>query len=263
MTEKNESTDILLSEQKGRVLQLTLNRPDALNSFNDALYKKFGDALNAAAQDDGIACVLFTGAGRAFSAGQALDELGDGRSHEQRQQDGFRPFIEAVESFPKPLIAAVNGLGVGIGFTILLHCDAVFMGASGRLRVPFVSLGLTAEAGSSQLLIDRMGWQKASDLLYRNLWLSADDAVAQGIALSAVADDDLLETAFAHAAEIAAMPIASLMATKQVLLSARLDAIRAARIREDVAFEKLVDGPANKEALAAFAEKRAADFSKL
>lgn len=257
------STDILQQEQQGRVLVLTLNRPDALNSFNDALYAAFGNALNAAAKDDGIACVLFTGAGRAFSAGQALDELGDGRSHEQRQNDGFRPFIEAVERFPKPLIAAVNGLGVGIGFTILLHCDAVFMGTKGRLRVPFVSLGLTAEAGSSQLLIDRMGWQKASDLLYRNLWLSADEAVAQGIALDVVADESLMTTALEHATEIAAMPIASLMATKQVLLGARLEAIRAARVREDVAFEKLVDGPANKEALAAFAEKRAPDFGNL
>ncbi|MGB0919915.1 MAG: enoyl-CoA hydratase/isomerase family protein [Alphaproteobacteria bacterium] len=257
------SDDTLLTNRNGRVLELTLNRPDALNSFNDALYKKVGDALNAAAQDDSIACVLITGAGRAFSAGQALDELGDGRTHEQRQQDGFRPFIEAVESFPKPLIAAVNGLGVGIGFTILLHCDAVFMGESGRLRVPFVSLGLTAEAGSSQLLVDRIGWQKTADLLYRNLWMSADAAVADGIALAKVADADLLETARTHAAEIAAMPIASLMATKQLLLDARLDATRAARIREDVAFDALVDGPANKEALAAFAEKRAADFINL
>lgn len=255
--------NILLTEQKGRVLQLTLNRPEALNAFNDAQYRKFGAALTAAAKDDSIACVVITGAGRAFSAGQALDELGDGRTHEQRQQDGFRPFIEAVESFPKPLIAAVNGLGVGIGFTILLHCDAVFMGTSGRLRVPFVSLGLTAEAGSSQLLIDRMGWQKASDLLYRNLWLSAEDAVAQGIALQVSSDEELLATALTHATEIAAMPIASLVATKQLLLDARLDAIRAARAREDVAFEQLVDGPANTEALAAFAEKRPADFTKL
>lgn len=256
-------SEVLKSEQNGRVLELTLNRPDALNAFNDALYNAVAAALAKAETDTSIACVLLTGAGRAFSAGQDIAELGDPRSHEQRQRDGFSPFIETLEAFSKPLIAAVNGLGVGIGTTLLLHCDMVFMGTSGRLRVPFTALGLTAEAGSSQLLADRIGWQKAADLLYTSRWMSAEEAVESGLALKCVADTALLTEARQAAQDIAAMPVISLQATKQVLLAARLNAIRAARAQENETFAKLVGGPANREALAAMAEKRPADFSNL
>lgn len=255
------SARVLTSNKNGRVLELTLNRADALNAFNDALYLAFAEALRSAEADTSIAGVLLTGAGRAFSAGQDIAELGDARSHEERQRDGFTPFIEALESFSKPLIAAVNGLGVGIGTTLLLHCDLVIMGQSGRLRVPFTALGLTAEAGSSQLLADRIGWQKAADMLYTSRWMNAEEAVECGLALKCVADTDLLAEARQMAGAIAAMPVASLQATKRILLEARLDATRAARARENEAFAELVGGPANREALAAMAEKRVPDFS--
>ncbi|HWS75661.1 MAG TPA: enoyl-CoA hydratase-related protein, partial [Quisquiliibacterium sp.] len=242
---------------------LTLNRPGALNAFNDALYGAFARALTEAAASPDVAAVIVTGEGRAFSAGQDLAELGDSRSHDERQQAGFGPFIAALESFPKPLIAAVNGLGVGIGMTMLPHCDLVLVSETARLRVPFASLGVTAEAGSSLLLAQRMGWQAAAHALFTGRWIDADEAVRQGLAYRKLAAARLLDEAHAIAAEIAAMPVASLVATKRLMLDARLEASRAARAREDLAFAALVGGPANREALAAFAERRTPDFSRL
>lgn len=257
------SEPVLIEERHGKILWLTLNRPNALNSFNDAMYNGVASALARAADDPSIAGVLITGAGRAFSAGQDLAELSDGRSHEQRQVDGFTPFIEAVESFPKPLIAAVNGIGVGVGMTLLLHCDIVVISDTAKLRAPFASLGLTAEAGSSFLLRQVIGPQLAADMLYTSRWMMGEEAVKCGIALICVPADGVLEQAEAISQSLSAMPVASLKATKQLLVDARLDQVRSARERENIAFAALLDGPANKEALAAFAEKRAPDFDNL
>lgn len=255
--------DLLRIDTSGRIRTLTLNRPAALNAFNDALYLALGQALQDAAADSAIAVVILTGEGRAFSAGQDLAGLSDGRTHEQRQIDGFGPFIEALESFPKPLIAAVNGLGIGIGMTMLPHCDLVLMADTARLRAPFAALGLTAEAGSSYLMPARMGWQAAAHALFTARWINADEAVESGVAWRKVAAADLMTQALAVATEIAAMPVASLVATKQLMLAARLPQSQAARARENASFGPLVGGPANREAVAAFAEKRAADFSGL
>ena len=257
------STDVLRIDNHGRVRVLTLNRPGALNAFNDALYTALGQALRAAAASADVAVVVITGEGRAFSAGQDLAELTDGRSHEQRQVDGFGPFIQALESFPKPLIAAVNGLGIGIGMTMLPHCDLVLVSDAARLRAPFAALGLTAEAGSSLLLPQRMGWQAAAHALFSARWVDADEALRTGIAYRKIAAAELMDQALAMAEEIAAMPVASLVATKQLMLDARLPLSQAARAREDDAFGPLVGAPANREAVAAFGEKRQADFSGL
>src|SRR5438093_9268482 len=123
--------------------------------------------VDTAARTD-IAVVVLTGAGRAFSAGQ---DLHPGAAHAvDGEPHGFGPFMDALDSFPKPLIAAVNGLGVGIGLTFLLHCDLVIIAPDARLRAPFVSLGLTAEASSTYLLPLRVGWQEAARLLYTSCW---------------------------------------------------------------------------------------------
>jgi len=259
----NTTTDVLRIDRRGRVCVLTLNRPGALNAFNDALYMALAQALRDAAASPDVAVVVITGEGRAFSAGQDLAELSDGRSHEQRQHDGFRPFIRALESFPKPLIAAVNGLGVGIGMTMLPHCDLVLVSDAARLRAPFAALGLTAEAGTSFLLPQRMGWQAAAHALFSAHWIDADEALRSGIAYRKVAAADLMNQALALADEIASVPVASLVATKTLMLDARVPSSQAARAREDAVFGPLVGGPANREAVAAFGEKRKPDFSGL
>lgn len=250
-------------ETRDRVRLLTLNRPEALNAFNDALYDEVAAALHDAAADNGVAVVVVTGEGRAFTAGQDLGELADPRSHDDREAHGFRPFIEALESFPKPIVAAVNGLGVGIGLTMLPHCDLVLISDAARLRAPFAPLGVTVEAGNSYLLPATVGWGAAAYLLYTGKWIGADEAVEIGIAWRKVPAAKLIEEAMSVADEIAVMPIASLVGTKKLLLDARIEAIRAARKRENVTFASLVGGPANKEAIAAFREGRDPDFTKV
>ncbi|HKI73239.1 MAG TPA: enoyl-CoA hydratase-related protein, partial [Pseudomonadales bacterium] len=191
---------------------------------------------------------------RAFSAGQDLAEMETAPVHEDDLPHGFTPFIETVEAFPKPLIAAVNGLGVGIGLTLLPHCDLVFMSESARVRGPFVTLGVTVEAGGSFLLPVTVGWQAASHLLYTARWVSAIEARDMGLVFRVVEPERMLEEALESAGEIAAMPLASLVGTKQLLRDARLDLVRAARAREVATFAELVGGPANQAAIAAFRE---------
>ena len=256
-------TKVVRIEDRERVRLLTLDRPDALNAFNDDLYDAVREALTDAARRSDIAVVVLTGAGRAFSAGQDLGELGAPRAHDDAERHGLPPFIETLEAFPKPLIAAVNGVAVGIGVTLLPHCDLVFVARGARLRTPFTSLGVTAEAGSTVLLPARMGWQAAAHMLYTAGWLSAEEAVERGLAWRLCEPDRLLEEAEATAREIAAMPIESLVATRRLLLDARLPAVREARKREITRFGRLLGGPANLEALAAFRERRDPDFTRL
>ena len=254
---------VLAIEDRERVRLLTFDRPDALNAFNDDLYDAVTDALRDAAERSDLAVVVLTGRGRAFSAGQDLDELAVPRRHRDGKRHGFVPFIEAVEAFPKPLVAAVNGIGVGIGLTLLPHCDVVLIAEEARLRAPFVRLGVTAEAGSTLLLPATIGWQATAHLLYTAAWLDAARAVELGLALRAVPGERIHDEALALATEMAAMPIASLTGTKKLLLETRLEAVRAARDREATIFGELAGGPANREAIAAFRERREPDFSSL
>ncbi len=263
MSETVNTRGVLEIADDGGVRLLTLDRPQALNAYNDDLYDAVRDALGDAAARDDIAVVVLTGKGKGFSAGTDLGELAEPRRHEDGKPHGFPSFIATVEAFPKPLIAAVNGLGIGIGVTILPHCDMVLMSTRARLRAPFVTLGVTAEAGSTVLLPALIGWQHAAELLYTADWIDAETALAWGLAGRLCAPEALMDEALALAGRIARMPVSSLVATKELLLAARLDAVRAARERENTRFAKLLGGPANREALAAFREKREPDFRGL
>jgi enoyl-CoA hydratase/carnithine racemase len=262
MSERDQQQPLRI-EKRGRVLLLTLNRPDALNAFNDAMYDAVGEALRDAANDSQIAVVVLTGSGRAFTAGQDLDELENPPRYQRDERHGFVPFIETLEAFEKPLLAAVNGLGVGIGLTMLPHCDLVLIAEGAKLRAPFVSLGVTAEAGSTHLLPAAIGWQQTAHLLYTAGWLDAHRAVEVGLAWRVFPAGELLDETMRLANEMAKMPIASLVGTKRLLLDARMAAVRDARDRESVTFGKLVRGPANREAIAAFRERREPDFTSL
>jgi len=257
---------VLRSDDHGRVRLLTLARPEALNAFNTELYDAAAAALNEAAEDGDVAVVVLTGEGRAFSAGQDLGEMAslaqdlegaDGTGH------GFPRFMDALIGFPKPLIAAVNGLGVGLGLTLVGHCDLCLVAESARFRPPFTALGVVPEAAASYTLPAMMGWQAASAALLASSWISADEAVASGLALRKVPDDALVDEALALAAEIAVWPISSLVGTKRVLKAAHLDAIAEARRREDREFAAMTGSPANLEALTAFLEKRPPDFTNI
>ncbi len=256
-------SDVLDVQDRGRVRLLTLNRPDALNSFNDALYDAVRDALLAAQDDSAVACVVITGEGRAFSSGQDLGEMAQRPKYDDNERHGFLPFIEVVESFEKPLIAAVNGLAIGIGTTMLAHCDLVVAAESARFRMPFVGLGITMEAGSSYTMPRRIGWQETAYSVLTGSWMDVNRAEEVGLVWRRVPDLHLMDEAMKVADEIARMPVSGLRATKRLLLAAKVEHSKAAREREDAEILELSGGPAQREALAAFREKREPDFTGL
>jgi enoyl-CoA hydratase/carnithine racemase len=266
----------LLIEDVNRVRTLTFNRPDALNAFNEALYDETTVALRAAADDPDVGVVLLTGTGRAFSAGNDLVEMqarisgaslaprvrGASLAPRVRGPDfapgehGFYGMIDALVDFPKPLLCAVNGLGVGIGATILGFTDLAFMSSSARLKCPFTSLGVAPEAASSYLLPRLVGRQNAAWLLMSSEWISAGEAKDMGLVWRVCEPDELLPVARQHAEILASKPISSLKAVKQTMVAPIREDIVAAVEREKALFVELVGAAANADALAAFADRR-------
>jgi enoyl-CoA hydratase/carnithine racemase len=249
---------ILQVDDQNRVRTLTLNRPDALNAFNEALYEATAEALRAAADDAGVAVVLLTGAGRAFSAGNDLKEMQARITDPEMANQGshFTAMIDALTRFPKPLICAVNGVGVGIGTTILGYADLAFMSTTARLKCPFTSLGVAPEAASSYLLPQLIGRQNAAWLLLSSEWVSAQEALAMGMVWKVCEPEDLLAEARRHAEILASRPIPSLIAVKQSIVEPTRPDIAAATERENAHFAELLGGQANAAALADFTAKR-------
>lgn len=250
---------------EGRVRVIRLNRPESKNAFNEALYDEVTEALIEADKDQGVAVVVVTGTGDSFSSGTDVVEMA------QRMRDpnftpgkhGFPGLADQLIEFSKPLLCAVNGIGLGIGVTILGLADLVFMGESARVKCPFTDLALAPEAGSSFTFPRIMGRQNATWILMSSEWLSAQQCFEMGLVFRICADSELMDTCIDHALVLAAKPISSLVASKKVVMDPIRDQIYAARKREDKAFAELMGKPANMEALTAFAEKRDPDFSSL
>ena len=257
------SDPVIVTEDLGRVRVITINRPQALNSMNNAVFAGIRDALAEAEVDSGVAVAVITGEGRAFSAGQDLQEMQDGLSGDGGDHQ-FPAMLKQLTEFKKPLIAAVNGLGVGIGMTFLAHCDLVLMSTAARLRTPFPQLGLAPEAGSSYTFATRMGWQNAAYVLMSGRWFSAKECLELVHGWKVCEPESLMSEAIAVAGELAANPIPSLVATKELLMGAgRPEEAWAAHKRENGAYATLMGAPANTEAVAAFVEKRDPDFSSI
>jgi enoyl-CoA hydratase/carnithine racemase len=222
---------VLRIDDDGAVRLLTLDRPEAKNAFNRALYDGVRMALDEAAADDSITVCVITGAGDIFSAGQDIKALA-GLKDNPEEAKGFDPFARALARFDKPLIAAVNGAAVGVGTTLLLHCDLVLVSDAARFKLPFVSLGLIPEAASSLLLPATIGPQAAAYFLLTGDWMDAETAVARGLAWKRYPPERLLEEALGLARGIAKGPLESLRNTKRLLQAARADAVQAALDRE-------------------------------
>ena len=259
------SRAMLRTTDRDRVRTLTLDRPEALNAFNEALYDATAQALLDAAEDPSVAVVLLTGNGRAFSAGTDLLEMHRIATDPtfERGTHGFSGLVDALVDFPKPLVCAVNGVGLGIGTTILGFADLALMSSTARLRCPFTSLGVAPEAASSYLLPRLLGRQDAAWVLLSAEWISAQQALAMGLVWRVCEPDALLAEATRHAALLAQRPISSLVAVKRAMTAPLRAGIDAARELENAAFAELMGGPANLEALAAFAEGREPDFTAL
>ena len=244
----------------GMVRIVELDRPDALNAFNGQLMDDLADAFLDATSDDAVKVLVLTGAGRAFSAGADLKEMGQSR---HQPKHGFGVMLDAIIEFPKPFLIAVNGLGVGIGATICGLADFVLMAENARLRCPFSSLGLTAEAASTVTLPRLMGRQGASWFLLSAEWMNARECYEAGLAGEVLPLDDLMPRTLERARTLAGLPLASLIKTKSLIMAPLVEQMKASITAENQGMAELQGGPANREALTAFMEKRAPDFDGL
>lgn len=250
-------SDTVLQQLSEGVLTLTLNRPSRKNAFSREQWSTFAEALEQARENPAVAVVLLCGAGGNFSSGTDLNEFSEA--------DGEHPFARCaaiVCDFDKPLIGAAAGIAVGGGATLLFHCDILYVGESLRMRLPFVSLGLVPEFGSSYQLQASIGTRRAAELFFTAEWIDAQRALQTGIATAVVPDAALLEHAQAKAGQIARWPTSALQQTKRILKQAHHAGLQAALAAEADGMSRTVGSPENIEAISAFIEKRAADFSK-
>jgi len=243
-----------------RVTRIEIARVDKKNALTQDMYRAMLDALAAADADAKVRAILIHGTRDCFTAGNDLKDFLE-RSPGGGPTASFQ-FISALPKVAKPLVAAVGGPAVGVGTTMLLHCDLVYAAPGARFQMPFVPLGLVPEAASSLLLPMVAGYQRAAELLLLGQPFTAEKALAAGFVTEIVPEDGLLEYARTAAAAVAALPPASVQLTKQ-LMKRQLGAAIAAQMQEEgrIFAERLQSGEA-KEAMTAFFEKRKPDFSR-
>jgi enoyl-CoA hydratase/carnithine racemase len=253
--------DHILTERNSGVLRIEFNRPEKKNAITLAMYQALADTLEEAAADGAVRVVLFHGKPEIYTSG---NDLADFLANPPRDENAptFR-FLKAISHFGKPLVAAVSGPAVGIGTTMLLHCDFVFAAAGTRFSLPFVNLALVPEAASSFLLVRLAGWPRAAELLMLGDSFTAERAREIGLVNEVVAPEKLLEAAKAVAHQLAAKPPEALRLTKSLMKQGVIAAIEQAMTREGKVFGARLDSPEAKEAFAAFLEKRKPDFSRI
>ena len=253
-------SDHVAAVTEAGILRLTLTRPEKKNALTLAMYEALTAALDAAREDRSVRVVVLSGSSGSFTAGNDLfDFLADPPTGEDSPVFGF---LRAVSTFPKPILAAVEGPAVGIGTTVLLHCDLVYAAPSAVFRLPFVDLGLVPEAASSLLLPQSVGPKRAAELLLFGEAFSADDAFHFGLINAVVPGDELEARVLARAEALAAKPPAALRLSKALLRSPHADAVAATIRTEGAHFVQCLQSPEAQEALMAFMEKRAPDFSR-
>jgi len=247
-------------ETADRVMLITLDRPDKKNAITDAMYGEIAAALTHAACDDDIRVAVLTGEGADFCAGNDISMFADSSAGTRDiTESNVQPFLSALSTFPKPLVAIVRGRAIGVGVTMLLHCDLVYVATGAQLTLPFVDLGLVPEAGSAWLLPQRIGHARAFALFALGERLSGAGAAALGLANAALPADELVPAAMAAARTLAGKPPSALAATKKLMRDAA--AIEAAMALDREAFLIQLASPEVTTALAAFAARKSASTS--
>ena len=228
-------------EHRDGVVVVTMNRPERKNAFDRAQYEGVAAALNAADSDESVRCAIVTGAGGSFSSGQDLKEMAE-LAAGTGGGSGFPVLLDALERFSKPLLAAVEGVAVGIGMTMLPYFDLVLVGESARMRVPFTELGVPPEAASSVTFAAAMGWQRAAELLLTSRWIDAREAVDLGLALRVVPDGRALDMTVDLASSIASRSPFATSVVRRLMMQGRGGSLREARAREEALFKALFEG---------------------
>ncbi len=257
-------TDHVLTEKSGGVLTLTLNRPAKKNALTRAMYQVLGDAIDDAAGDSEVRCVLIQANGDMFTAGNDLADfaaVNAGDPDAKKAQAEGNPLLRALGRAKTPLVAAVQGRAVGVGVTMLLHCDLVYVAEDAMLTTPFVNLALLPEAASSLLLPARIGHARAFSMFVLGEAIDGRTAAAWGIANAALPGSEVQAKARLAAHAVAGRPPASVSITKALMRDPQRLADRMEE--EGRHFITQLKSAEAKEAFAAFAEKRAPDFSKV
>ena len=251
----------ILAEQQDGLLLLTLNRPDKRNALNTDMYLALTGAFQQAAQDESVHVVLLQGQQECFTAGNDLADFMGKSSLEA--DDPILQFLHTLADFPKPVIAAVGGPAVGIGTTLLLHCDLVYAGDNAAFSMPFVNLGLCPEAASSLLVPQMFGYHRAAEALLLGEPFMAEAAQEVGLVNRVLAPSECNRYAREQALKLAAKPLSSLITTKQLMKGAGQQAVLERMAEEGAHFGRMLGEPAAREAMTAFMEKRKPDFSKV
>jgi enoyl-CoA hydratase/carnithine racemase len=253
------TTELVVTSILGPVLICQLNRPDKKNALTHAMYTAMGDALAQLDSDPTLRSLIFTGSGDSFTAGNDLGDFVSGGGERADKETPVGRFLRLISTAQKPVISAVNGLAVGVGVTMLLHCDFAYAVPGARFTMPFVDLGLVPEAASSMLVTQLVGPRRASDLFMLSERFSASDAAQMGF-INAVVDGDVLEHAVSIAQRIASKAPSAIRATK-ALLRTTATSVEERMGVEGAIFARQLRSPEFREAASAFAERRPADFS--
>ena len=249
------------TDRRDGIMRVGFDRPERKNAITAQMYQQLADALAEASGDAGVRVVLLHGSDALFTAGNDLEDFLKNPPHGD-DSAVFR-FLKGLREFDKPIVAAVAGAAIGVGTTMLLHCDLVYAADNARFSVPFAQLGLCPEAASSLLLPMVAGWQRAAEALLLGEPFGAADAHAMGMVNRVLPAADLMAFAEAQAARLAQLPAASLRETKRLMKAGLRDAIAARMDEEGASFRRMLAEPAAREAFTAFFEKRKPDFSAL
>jgi len=257
-------SDHVLLQKAGGVLTLTLNRPEKKNALTQAMYQTLADAIDGAAGDKDVRCILIQAGGDAFCAGNDLADFVAVSMATASETEGavlHNPLLTALARTEVPLVAAVQGRAVGVGLTLLLHCDLVYVAEEALLSAPFADLALTPEAASSLLLPARIGHARAFSIFVLGEAIDGRTAAAWGIANAAVPVVEVQARARVAAEAVAAKPAAAVAHTKALMRD--VQAIAEHMDAEGVRFAAQLRSAEAREAFMAFVEKRAPDFRKV
>lgn len=252
--------DVLTHKANG-ILTIEFNRPEKKNAITSQMYQVMADAIKDAESDAVVRAIVIVGKPEIFTAGHDLEDFLKNASAEV----GDRPvaqFMHALSTAVKPVIAAVAGNAVGIGTTLLMHCDLVYAADNAKFSMPFTQLGLCPEFSSSMLFQQIVGYQRAAEKLMLGEAFSAREAYDMGLVSRVVPVAELFEFAHGQAAKLVALPASSLRTTKRLMKSAQAEAIQARMMEENRHFGEMLGSKEAKEAFTAFFEKRRPDFTR-
>lgn len=254
-----DSQDVLIEKQDG-ILSIVFNRAAKKNAITAAMYQVMADALRAAESDAEVRAILFLGSEQSFTAGNDLEDF-----LKNPPSDASSPVIQfllAISTAGKPIVAGVCGNAVGIGTTLLLHCDLVYAADNAKFALPFTQLGLCPEAASSLLLPQLTGYQRAAEKLLLGEPFLADEALQMGLVAKVLPAAEVDAYARKQAAKLVALPAASIRITKQLMKQPQQSVVEARIFSEIEHFGAMLKAPEAREAMSAFFEKRKPDFSR-